>query len=518
MEDNGAKPPYSYANLIGMAILRAPARRLTLAQIYKWISDTFSFYNLKDTGWQNSIRHNLSVNNRFVKQDRPKDDPGKGSYWAIKAGHEGEFLKDKTVRRPASGSNPGMKSSTPLSSDLSMSLYPNSMRAPSRGNPPVSDVTEPSSDATIPASDAPSQEDDQDDAINMPPPSRLPLSSPPQPIHSSPPILREPQLDQGTPPLAPNMPLPTNTSKSRKRKLAPMDDSGYWSSIESSVTRAQLPGSAFTIDSEMEQRKIARGRAEEEIARMRSSSRDFSPTKSRFMMRQPTPQMVSSSPFRHFDSTPLLHPLTPAMALKLPPKPPPSISPNTNLRNHRNKIRDLVGSPIKGVNLLQDEFPLSPAFNIFDDDHYHFLSPGFNIFTDNLRARYSPHASASPARRSIRKPRAERVSKTSSVLADVTGANLNTRDQQKVPYLESPLGQRPHWNTKSVTFDDNNGDSDKEELFGLKIPDDEEPDDYGGLDLLQGFHKIGGNQKNASPSTKKTLRPMLGARSQTSRF
>ncbi|CAL00569.1 uncharacterized protein An17g02270, partial [Aspergillus niger] len=37
IEDDGTKPPYSYATLIGMSILRAPNRRLTLAQIYKWI-------------------------------------------------------------------------------------------------------------------------------------------------------------------------------------------------------------------------------------------------------------------------------------------------------------------------------------------------------------------------------------------------------------------------------------------------------------------------------------------------
>jgi forkhead transcription factor HCM1 len=35
LHDDGSKPPHSYAQLIGMSILRAPARRLTLAQIFR---------------------------------------------------------------------------------------------------------------------------------------------------------------------------------------------------------------------------------------------------------------------------------------------------------------------------------------------------------------------------------------------------------------------------------------------------------------------------------------------------
>src|SRR5690242_648134 len=100
VEDDGNKPSYSYAMLIGMAILRAPNRRLTLAQIYKWISDTFAFYrNSQETGWQNSIRHNLSLSKSFSKQERPKDDPGKGHYWVINAGFEKQYHKVKPTRR-----------------------------------------------------------------------------------------------------------------------------------------------------------------------------------------------------------------------------------------------------------------------------------------------------------------------------------------------------------------------------------------------------------------------------------
>ena len=83
LNDDSSKPRHSYATLIGMAILRARNKRLTLAQIYKWISDTYSYYNSGDAGWQNGIRHNLSLNKAFIKQKRCKDDSGKRNYWAM---------------------------------------------------------------------------------------------------------------------------------------------------------------------------------------------------------------------------------------------------------------------------------------------------------------------------------------------------------------------------------------------------------------------------------------------------
>lgn len=512
--DNGAKPPYSYATLIGMAILRAPNRRLTLAHIYKWISDSFSFYNLKDTGWQNSIRHNLSLNNKFIKQERPKDDPGKGSYWAIKANEEHHFLKDKAFRRPASSISSTPRPPAQQSSDKSASQYLAPNQNSSHGLPYTFGTAELSSDATIPASDAPSQEDDHENAPNMPPPSlRLPLSSPAQGIHSSPPVIHNTYLHESTSPLMQNMALCGEDLVSRKRKFAAMDDSGYWSSLDSSATRPQFPVGATTSDLDTDRRKLPRGRAEEEIARIRSSSQDISPTKNRSVVRQPTPQLVSSSPLRHFDNSLMLPPLTPAMTFKLPPKPIASISPNTNLRNHRNKIRDLVGSPMKNSSLLNDEISFSPAFNIVDDEHHSLLSPGFNICSENIDDKYCGQVLASPARQSIRR-RTDRVGKSSSILADITGSNLNSRALMKTSYLESPIRQKSP--LKSVMFEDDFVNADKEDIFGLELLDDDEVEDLGGLDLLQGFQKIGG-QKKASPA-KQIPRPALGARSHASRF
>ncbi len=515
--DDGRKPPYSYAALIGISILRAPDRRLTLAQIYKWISDTFSYYRLPETGWQNSIRHNLSLNKAFIKQERPKDDPGKGNYWAIEPGMETQFAKDKAPRRPTSSSGPSMKSSSLLSSEANIwSSQPPPPPPPKTAPKPAaraSEAFEPSSDATIPASDAPSQEDEVEEVVNMPPPpSRLPMSSPLQSIQSSPPITHHMLQPNNTPSPEAGFSLPSSNLRSRKRNLAAMDDSGYFSSLDSSATRPfadpKLP------DLRADKPRIKRGRAEEEIARIRSSSHDISPSKGGSFPKQPTPSLVSSSPLRHFDSSLMLPPLTPAVKFKLPPKPPASISPNTNLRNHRDKIRELVGSPVKNTALFSDDVSFSPAFNIVDDERNVFDDefPGFSIFTDNNESETRCPASASPVKRSVRRPRTDRASRISKVLADVTGTSLNGKASSSnlmVPSFDSPLKQKS--NKSPLGFESNFDDVAKEDMFGLDYLDDEEPDDFGGLDILQGFQKIGGSQ-NPCRLVGRSPRPPLATR------
>lgn len=451
--DDGNKPALSYADLIASAILRSPSRRLTLSQIYTWISENYSFYSLTDAGWQNSIRHNLSLQKAFKKINRPKDDPGKGHYWVIETGCEAQFLNKKSTRKSASASDSlhvmstRLEPSRPASAPVQEPTLPPPVPVSQSALPPLptsqatmSIPVDLSSDATIPVSDNIGPEDvtdkiDHDISIDSFLYSPLPAA-----MHSSPPMSRHVDHRSNTPPPV-SRNLASSVSRSHRRKIASMDDSGYISSLESSAIR---PSQKFMLTSEADRpRNKARGRAEEEIARLRNSS-PFSPTKTRFHSVMPP---VSSSPLRPAYEKQMLPPLTPAVKLIPRPQPPPSASPNTYLRHHRNTISNLLQSPgPKGSGFLQ-HVENSPNFwlstdncqtgfgaSILSDAEFpvHFDLAELGGIDDGSFGTMSSVEAGSPIKRTVKRNRLDRTL-SASALGEITNSTT------KKPIASAPL-------------------------------------------------------------------------------
>lgn len=96
------RPPYSYSSMITQAIASSSEGRMTLREIYTWISSNFSGYPMSgpdSQGWQNTVRHNLSLGKIFIKKARTAQDiydscssgnpsqsqaaRGKGGWWTL---------------------------------------------------------------------------------------------------------------------------------------------------------------------------------------------------------------------------------------------------------------------------------------------------------------------------------------------------------------------------------------------------------------------------------------------------
>ena len=94
------KPPLSYIALITMAIDNSSNKKVTLAEICQFIKDKFAYYREDcKQGWQNSIRHNLSLNECFIKIPREQGKPGKGHFWSLDPAAKTMFENGSLRRR-----------------------------------------------------------------------------------------------------------------------------------------------------------------------------------------------------------------------------------------------------------------------------------------------------------------------------------------------------------------------------------------------------------------------------------
>ena len=525
--DVEGRPPFSYATLIGMAILRAPNRRLTLSNIYKWISDTFEYYRTAETGWTNSIRHNLSLNKNFKKVEKPKEDPGKGHYWMIESGMEKQFVaKDKASRRAA-----GITSSDAFYSD---DVRPSSSHHEHIDSTRFPAENEMSSDATIPASDPPANEPELESA--MPAPSGL--QSSPSHINSSPPVARH-----DTPPRALPRFSAASRSGNRQKQIDSFRDSGYFSSIGSSATRPPFANPPDFSSPVLQERSIPKkhGRAEDEIRRMRGSSFEPSPIKNKPTIKQPGPSLLSSSPLRNDDllGSP---PLTPSLKAVPAPilKAPATDSPNTYLRKHREDIRGLLGTPAHGLSTLREELHFTPQFDLqndpspskfslqrsinkpmifVDDDVTGLQLPTFDCDspTANLQLEdYDLEAfwnRGSPTRSAVKRPALQRAATATGtcVLSDITNTKRQARLASPIAFNETALLQEARATDTdkgvfNLTADDlpsplKSIPDENNAFWGFHQPVSEGDENAFGLDLTKGFGKIG-SQSLGYPENK----------------
>ena len=87
----------SYTAMIAQAVLSTEEKKIALGGIYEFIENRYQGLEKRVKGWQNCVRHNLSLNECFIKVGR--SDNGRGSDWTIHPNYFSSFLRGEYRKR-----------------------------------------------------------------------------------------------------------------------------------------------------------------------------------------------------------------------------------------------------------------------------------------------------------------------------------------------------------------------------------------------------------------------------------
>ncbi|PNJ15292.1 FOXM1 isoform 1 [Pongo abelii] len=110
------RPPYSYMAMIQFAINSTERKRMTLKDIYTWIEDHFPYFkHIAKPGWKNSIRHNLSLHDMFVRETSAN---GKVSFWTIHPSANRYLTLDQVFKQQQKRPNPELRRNMTIKTEL----------------------------------------------------------------------------------------------------------------------------------------------------------------------------------------------------------------------------------------------------------------------------------------------------------------------------------------------------------------------------------------------------------------
>lgn len=122
-----SRPIVSYVLMITEALNSDPNGRMVLGDIYKYIANKWPYFKESAIGWKNSVRHNLSLNRNFHKEERITEDgkvmKTKGTWWRMSTPQETEELLNRERMKEREAMIEGERLSKSNSSSGNMSLH-----------------------------------------------------------------------------------------------------------------------------------------------------------------------------------------------------------------------------------------------------------------------------------------------------------------------------------------------------------------------------------------------------------